>query len=107
MPAEVTVTVENFDTEVLQSDIPVLVDFWAEWCMPCKMIAPALEEIAEEFKGRLKVAKIDVDSQGDLAQRYNVVSIPTLLLFKGGEVANRHVGAGSRSMLEEVFASHI
>ena len=100
MSAEVTVTSDNFEQEVLQSDVPVLTDFWAEWCMPCKMIAPALEEIADEYAGKLKVAKVDVDSQPDLAQQYNVVSIPMLVLFKDGEVANQHVGAGSKQMLE-------
>ena len=107
MSAEVNVTAENFEKEVLQADVPVLADFWAEWCMPCKMIAPALEEIAEEYKGRLKVAKVDVDSQPDLAQRFNVVSIPTLLLFKNGDVANQHVGAGSKSMLLGIFKDHV
>jgi thioredoxin 1 len=107
MSAEVTITAENFEQEVLKSDIPVLTDFWAEWCMPCKMIAPTLEELAEEYKGKLKVAKVDVDSLPDLAQKYNIVSIPTLLLFKNGEIANQHIGAGSKTTLEGIFKSHI
>ena len=105
--SELTITEENFEQEVLQSDVPVLADFWAEWCMPCKMIAPALEELASEYAGKLKVAKGDVDSQPDLAQKYDIVSIPTLLLFKKGEVANHHVGAGSKPMLESIFKDHI
>ena len=107
MSTEVTITSDNFENEVLQSDVPVLADFWAEWCMPCKMIAPALEEIASEYSGKLKIAKVDVDSEPDLAQKFNVVSIPTLLLFKNGEIANQHVGAGSKPMLESIFKDHI
>ena len=107
MASEVTISADNFEQEVLQSDIPVLTDFWAEWCMPCKMIAPALEEIADEYAGKLKVAKVDVDNLPDLAQQYNVVSIPTLLLFKDGEIANQHIGAGSKPVLEGIFKDHI
>ena len=107
MSTEITITSENFEAEVMQSDVPVLADFWAEWCMPCKMIAPALEEIATEYSGKLKIAKVDVDSEPDLAQKFNVVSIPTLLLFKNGEIANQHVGAGSKPMLESIFKDHI
>ena len=107
MSTEITITSENFENEVMQSDVPVLADFWAEWCMPCKMIAPALEEIASEYSGKLKIAKVDVDSEPDLAQKFNVVSIPTLLLFKNGEIANQHVGAGSKPMLESIFKDHL
>ena len=107
MAHELAVTNDTFENEVLQSDLPVLVDFWAEWCMPCKMIAPALEEIAAEYDGKLKVAKVDVDSEGELAQKFNVVSIPTLLLFKGGEIANQHVGAGSKQTLESIFKEYV
>ena len=107
MSTEIEITSDNFENEVLQSDVPVLADFWAEWCMPCKLIAPALEEIANEYSGKLKIAKVDVDSEPDLAQKFNVVSIPTLLLFKNGEIANQHVGAGSKPMLESIFKDHI
>ena len=75
----------NFEQEVLQSDQPVLVDFWAEWCMPCKMLAPTIDELATEFEGRAKVGKLDTDSNRELATKYQIMAIPTLILFKGGE----------------------
>jgi len=87
------VTKENFEQEVLQSEIPVMVDFWAEWCVPCRMIAPVVERLAEKYAGRLKVAKLDVDSNQELAIRYQVMSIPTLLFFKNGQVVDRVIGA--------------
>ena len=93
--SEVIITSDNFEEEVLNSNIPVLVDFWATWCGPCKMIAPHIEKIAEAFEGKLKVCKADVDQVGDIAQSLNVSSIPTLIIFKGGEaVASRTGGAG-------------
>ena len=107
MGAEVEVTTENFDAEVVKSDLPVLADFWAEWCVPCKMIAPVLHEIAEELDGKIKIAKVNVDEQADLAAQFGIVSIPTLLLFKGGEVVNKQVGAGSKDMIEAIFKDHI
>ena len=107
MSAEVELTADNFETEVLKSDLPVLADFWAEWCMPCKMIAPVLEQIAEERDGKLKIAKVNVDEQGDLASKFGITSIPTLLLFKNGEVVNKQVGAGSKEMIEAVFTDFI
>lgn len=107
MAKEVTITSANFEQEVVKSDIPVLVDFWAEWCVPCKMIGPILEEIAEAHAGKLKVAKVNVDQEGDLAGRFNIISIPSLMVFKGGEVVNQQVGAGSRQAIEKLFIDHI
>ena len=103
MASQVTITNDNFQAEVEQSDVPVLVDFWAEWCMPCKMVAPVIEEIAQAFDGKLKVGKIDVDAQSDLAARFNVMSIPTLIIFNGGEVVGQRVGAVPRSAIEALF----
>ena len=89
---EITLTVDNFETEVLKSEIPVLVDFWATWCGPCRMIAPVIEEIAKDYEGKLKVGKINVDEQEELAVKYGISSIPTLLIFKGGEVVKKTLG---------------
>jgi thioredoxin 1 len=88
----VTVTQGNFATEVLQSKVPVLVDFWAEWCGPCKMLAPLLDELAGEMAGKVKIAKVDVDANQDLAAQYRITGIPTLLVFKNGQVAEQMVG---------------
>lgn len=107
MGKETVITADNFETEVKQSDVPVLIDFWADWCMPCKMIAPVLEELAEDYDGRLKIGKLDVDAEPDIAANYNVVSIPTLLLFKDGQVISQHVGAGPRPVLEGIFKDHV
>ncbi len=98
---EVTLSPDNFESEVINSDIPVLVDFWAEWCMPCKMIAPVLEELAEEYNGKLKIGKLNVDENADLAAQYNIVSIPTMLFFKGGEVVKQQVGAVPKEQLKQ------
>lgn len=90
--AEVILTKENFETEVLNSDIPVLVDFWATWCGPCMMLSPVIAELAEELEGKVKVGKVNVDEQNELAMQYRVASIPTLLLFKNGELVKTSVG---------------
>ena len=99
--AIVHVTDNSFEQEVLQSDIPVLVDYWAEWCGPCKMIAPVLEEIAAGYGGKLKVCKVDVDSNQESAQKYGIRGIPTLMVFKNGNAEATKVGALSKTQLEE------
>ena len=107
MADEVTITADNFESEVVQSDVPVLIDFWAEWCMPCKMIAPILEELSDEYAGKLKIGKLDVDSNGELAMKFSVQSIPTLMLFKNGEEVGRKVGAVPKPAIVELFKAHV
>lgn len=99
MKATIQVTESNFEIEVLNSTQPVIVDFYADWCGPCKMIAPALEEIATDLQGKAKIAKVNVDEEPALAQRYNVQSLPTLLYFQGGEVVNQLIGAASKKVI--------
>lgn len=101
--AEYTITMDNYDEEVLNSDIPVLLDFWATWCGPCRMLAPVVEEIAEKYEGRVKVGKIDVDDQPELANAFNVSSIPTLVLIKNGEVADTAVGYMPAEKIEQML----
>ncbi len=97
----------NFEQEVLKSDKPVLVDFWAEWCAPCRMMAPAVEAAAEQFAGRAKIGKLNVDENQSLAGRYNIRSIPTLLLFKNGQVQEQLVGARSRDILAKLLEKNL
>jgi thioredoxin 1 len=96
----VELTDANFEQEVLQADTPALVDFWAEWCMPCKMIAPAVAELAEEYAGRLKVGKVDTDANRDISMKFGISAIPTLILFKGGEIAKKLVGLQQKTDLK-------
>ena len=101
------VTEETFSAEVLQSSEPVLVDFWAAWCGPCRLVAPAVEEIASEYRGRLKVVKVDVDQNQDVAIRYGVQSIPTLMVFKAGIVVDRVLGAVPKPRLVTMVQRHL
>ena len=101
------VTDDTFEPEVLKSDVPVLVDYWAEWCGPCKLIAPVLDDVAGEYAGRLKVAKINIDQNSGVPTKYNVRGIPTLMLFKGGAVEATKVGAMSKSQLTAFIDSHL
>ena len=94
------ITTSEFDTEVLQSEAPVLVDFWAEWCGPCRAVSPILEQIAEERADELRVVKVNIDEEPELQQRYGILSIPTILLFRGGEPTAAAVGAQPKRMLE-------
>ncbi len=95
------ITDENFESEVLKSDLPVLIDFWAAWCGPCRMIAPLVEELAGEYEGKVKIGKLDVDNNQQTAIKYGVRSIPTLLVFKNGEVKNTIIGAVPKSQISQ------
>jgi thioredoxin 1 len=100
-------TDDNFDAEVLKSDLPVLVDFWAPWCGPCQMIAPLVEELAEAHKGKLKVVKMNVDENGRTPQAYGIMAIPTLILYKGGQVTEKIVGFLPKAKFSELIAKHV
>ena len=101
------VTDDTFDPEVLKSDTPVLVDYWAEWCGPCKSIAPILDEVAKEYEGRLKIAKINVDENQQVPAKFGIRGIPTLMLFKGGQLEAQKVGALSKGQLTAFLDSHL
>ena len=100
-------TTTNFDNEVINSELPVLVDFWAEWCGPCKMIAPIIEELGVEMQGQLKVGKVNVDNDPKVAQQYGIRNIPTLLVFKGGQVVDKYVGALPKAQLISKLQNHL
>jgi len=104
---EINITDTNFEQEVLKSDLPVLVDFWAQWCAPCLMVAPVVEEIAKEYNGKLKVCKLNVDEASNTASQYGIMSIPTLAIFKDGKVADKVVGALSKFELETTIKRYI
>ena len=100
---EITITSENFEEEVLKSDKPVLVDFWAAWCGPCKMLAPVIEEIAEEYGDKIKVGKVNVDEEAALSIKFGVMSIPTVILFENGEVKESAIGYRLKEELVQIF----
>ena len=97
----------SFDQDVINSQLPVLVDFWAEWCGPCRMMTPTVEAIANDYAGRLKVGKVNVDENGGIAMRYNIRGIPTLLLFKGGKVVEQKVGAVGKTDVQKMVDAHL
>ncbi len=93
----------NFETEVINADLPVLVDFWAEWCQPCRMLTPTIDELADDFDGKIKVGKVDTDSNREVSMKYGIQSIPTVMLFKDGEVAKKFVGLTPKDKFEEAI----
>ena len=107
MSQAAAVTTADFDTQVLQSEQPVLVDFWAVWCGPCRRVAPEVDAVAEQMQGQAKVLKVNVDEEPDIAGRYGIQSIPTLMIFKGGQVVDQIVGAVPRTTLAEKLQSHV
>lgn len=98
---------ENFEAEVVNSDKPVLLDFWADWCPPCKMVKPIIESLAEEYKDKIKVAKVDVDAEKELAERFNISSIPTMIVFNNGEMVKQQVGAIPKPAIIKLFEEFI
>ncbi|GAB4365008.1 MAG: thioredoxin [Spirochaetales bacterium] len=107
MANEIKLNAQNFETEVLKSDLPVLVDFWAEWCMPCRMLAPTLEEFSKTYAGKLKIGKLNVDEEPDIASQYGIVSIPTLILFHKGQPVAQHIGLAPRDTLAKLIEPHL
>jgi len=102
-----TLTQTNFDSEVKKPESPILVDFWAEWCGPCRMVAPVLEKLADDYQGKARIGKVNVDEQSGLATKFGVQSIPTLLVFKGGKVVDQYVGATTRDVLARLLDKHL
>jgi len=104
---EVTLNEQNFSQEVLNSDLPVMVDFWAVWCGPCKVLSPIVEELAKDYAGKLKVGKVNVDENNQLASKYNVMSIPTLKFFKSGKMVAELIGAAPKATIEAEIKKHL
>jgi thioredoxin 1 len=102
-----TLTDAQFDQDVINSEVPVLVDFWAEWCGPCRMMSPTIDAVADDYKGRVKVGKLNVDENGQTAMRYNIRGIPTLLLFKGGKIVEQKVGAVGKSDVTKMLDAQL
>ena len=105
--AEITITVQNFETEVLQSQIPVLVDFWATWCGPCRMVGPVIEKLGEQYEGKAVIAKVDVDAEPDLARRFGIMSIPTVVFLKNGKEFQRLVGVQSPQVYADLLDKNL
>ena len=103
MSGHITLTGANFEAEVLGSTVPVLVDFWASWCNPCKMIAPFIDQLAKEYSGRIKVGKVNVDEEQDLASQHGIASIPTMVVYKGGNIVIQKAGAMPKQEIEKLF----
>ena len=102
-----TLTKNNFESEVASSELPVLIDFWATWCGPCRAVAPIVEQLATDYEGRAKIGKIDVDSEGELARKFGISSIPTIMVFKGGEVVEQVLGARPKKQLASLLDKHL
>jgi len=103
----IILTGENFENEVIKSDKPVLVDFWAEWCGPCRAVAPIMDELASEYDGKAKIGKINVDEQGELAAKYRIMSIPTVMLFKNGEIVDKVIGARTKADFAKMIENNL
>ncbi len=97
----------NFETEIKRADTPIVVDFWAEWCGPCRMVTPVLEKLADDYAGKVRIGKVNVDEQSSLASKYGIQSIPTLLIFKGGKVVEQFIGATTRDVLARLIDKHV